>query len=84
MLVQLNSIIQLFVLNMSCKVNGIMVCLELLFGTKAQVLHDRVMSSRASARILKLPIIFERVPVQYGPKWAKIVQYGLKCFFHQS
>ena len=28
---------------------------------------------RALARILKMPIIFERVTVQNGPKWTKIM-----------
>ena len=32
-----------------------------------------VPADRALARILKMPVIFERVPIQNGPKWAKIV-----------
>ena len=30
-------------------------------------------SNGALARIIKLPIIFERIPIQNGTKWAKIV-----------
>ena len=33
--------------------------------------------SRALARILKLPVIFERVPVQNGVEWSK---KGLKLY----
>ena len=40
----------------------------------------------ALARILKFPIVFERVPIQNGPKWAKIASNGPKWsfFVHQK
>ena len=34
--------------------------------------HNYLIETRALARILKMPIIFERVHVQNGLKWSKM------------
>ena len=47
------------------------------------------MTSRALARILKLPVIFETVPIQNDLKWSKMGYNCIKCpnwsfFAHQK
>ena len=57
-------------------VKSIHSCVRL--NVRVAACHATCIKCRALARILKLPIIFERVPIQNGLKWAKTVQNGPK------
>ena len=62
----------LFVASYFCTLAILICCKNDQRRSSHSVRNNRMHSCRALVRILKLPVIFERVPVQNGLKWFKM------------